>query len=86
MEPSEFCQRWIVDPAPGEWGYRQACTKLLAEATGLSERSIENWGKDFSNRPDYILLILQKDNALREIQLTLTQLEKLIESALHNPR
>ena len=68
MEPREFCQTWLETPNPGDWGYRRACVRLLAEATGLSERTIENWGKDFDRRPDYVLIILKKDNALREIQ------------------
>ena len=68
LEPNEFCQKWLEHPKPGEWGYRKACVTLLAEATGLSERTIENWGKDFDRRPDYIITILNKDDALREIQ------------------
>lgn len=68
MEPSDFCRQWIKSPKPDQWGYRQACIKLLAEATGLTENTISNWGKDFQSRPSYILNILEKDHIIRLIQ------------------
>jgi len=68
LEPSDFCRHWIKSPKPNEWRYRQACIKLLAEATGLTENTVSNWGKDFQNRPSYILNILEKDHIIRLIQ------------------
>ena len=90
LEPSEFCDRWVRSARPGDRGYRAECIKLLAQATGLSERTIENWGKDFQDRPDYVLTTLRKDSALRAIQQALeieasnflpepSELEQLIE-------
>ncbi len=39
----EYCKRW-VDMSPDDRGYRKACIAALAEATGLSPRTIGNWG------------------------------------------
>jgi hypothetical protein len=44
--------------SPDDWGYRKACIASLAEATGLSERTIGNWGENFQRRPQYVLHIL----------------------------
>jgi len=68
LEPSDFCRHWVKSPKYNEWGYRQACIKLLAEATGLAENTINTWGKDFQSRPSYILNILEKDHIIRLIQ------------------
>ncbi len=68
MEPRDFCRHWVKSPLPGNWGYQQACIKLLASTTGLVEGTINGWGRDFQDRPDYILNILEKDHILRSIQ------------------
>jgi hypothetical protein len=44
------------------------CVKLLAKATGLSERTVEGWGSDFSNRPDYVLTTLKKEDTILQIR------------------
>jgi len=67
LEPSEFCKRWVDMPAD-ERGYYKACVKALAQATGLSERTVQGWGKNFGNRPDYVLNILRKEDILNQIR------------------
>ena len=69
MEPLDYCRAWIKIP-PQQRGYRKACIELLAKATGLSETTIANWGKDFEKRPDYVthsLLMADKLNRIRQI-------------------
>lgn len=68
LEPHNFCRYWVKSPLPGNLGYRQACIKLLAEATGLVEGTINAWGRDFQDRPNYILNMLEKDHIFRSIQ------------------
>ena len=67
MEPLEYCRKW-VDMSPDERGYRKACIAALAEATGLSERTIGNWGTNFERRPNYVAHILHMANALNQIK------------------
>jgi hypothetical protein len=67
LEPSEFCRRWVNMP-PDERGYYKACVKALAQATGLSARTVEGWGKDFAKRPDYVLNILRKEDIINQIR------------------
>lgn len=67
LEPIEFCQRWVDRPAD-ERGYYTACVKALAQATGLSERTVQGWGKDFAKRPDYVLHILRKEDIINQIR------------------
>lgn len=55
-------------PCPGERGYYKACVALLAKVTGLSGRTIEGWGTDFSNRPESVTVTLRKENTLLEIR------------------
>ncbi|WP_206756695.1 hypothetical protein [Planktothrix sp. FACHB-1365] len=68
LEPKEFCLRWVKTPNPGARGYYTACVRDLAKATGLSERTIEGWGPEFRDRPDYILVVLEKENTIRQIR------------------
>ena len=68
LEPSDFCQKWIKSAAPGERGYYKACVKALAQATGLSERTIQGWGSDFNGRPDSVLVTLRKEDILNQIR------------------
>ncbi|WP_319422699.1 hypothetical protein [Pleurocapsa sp. FMAR1] len=53
---------------PEQRGYRKACIEQLAKATGLSETTIANWGKDFEKRPDYIVHTLSIANKLNRIR------------------
>ncbi|BAU16130.1 unknown protein (plasmid) [Leptolyngbya sp. NIES-3755] len=53
---------------PEERGFYTASVSALAEATGLSKRTIEGWGRDFAGRPDYVLNILAKENLLNQIR------------------
>lgn len=70
MKPSEFCQRYVKLKS-GEWGYRTACTKELAQATNTPERTVDNWWntetQSHDDCPGHILTILQKEDALRRI-------------------
>ncbi|MEH2454409.1 hypothetical protein [Nostoc sp.] len=67
LEPLEYCKRW-VDVPPDERGYRKACLAALAEATGLSERTIGNWGQNFERRPNYVVHILRMADMLNQIR------------------
>ena len=67
MEPLEYCFRW-VDMPPDERGYRKACIAALAEATGLSPRTIGNWGQNFERRPAYVLHLLRMADKLNQIK------------------
>ena len=67
LEPLEYCQRWVEMP-PDERGYRKACVASLAEATGLSERTIGNWGQNFERRPNYVVHILRMADMLNQIR------------------
>lgn len=63
----EYCQKW-VEMSPDERGYRKACIAALAEATGLSERTIGNWGTNFDKRPNYVAHILRMADMLNQIK------------------
>ena len=67
MEPLEYCRKW-VEMSPEERGYRKACITALAEATGLSPRTIGNWGSNFEKRPNYEAHILRMADMLNEIK------------------
>lgn len=67
MEPLEFCRQY-VDVPPEARGFYTACCRELAKATGLSIRSVQNWGSDFSRRPRYVLSILGKEHVIRQIK------------------
>ncbi len=67
LEPLEYCRRWVKVP-PDEWGYRKACIAALAQATGLSERTINNWGASFEKRPKYVLHMLRMANKLNQVK------------------
>lgn len=54
--------------SPDERGYRKACITALAEATGLSPRTIGNWGQNFERRPAYVLHMLQMADRLNQIK------------------
>lgn len=68
MEPKDFCKKWVTHLQPGDWGYFTACVEELANATGLSSRTVEKWGADFERRPDSVLITLRKEDTLKEIQ------------------
>jgi hypothetical protein len=67
LEPLEYCQRWLEVP-PDERGYRKACIAALAEATGLSPRTINDWGPNFERRPDNVLHVLRMADMLNQIR------------------
>lgn len=68
LEPAEFCRKWVKNIEPGERGYYKSCVKLLSKVTGLSERTIEGWGPDFSGRPDSVVVTLRKEDILKQIR------------------
>lgn len=70
LEPLEYCRKWVEMP-PEEWGYRKACTAVLAKATGLSERTINDWGPSFERRPEHILHVLRMADMLNQIRKTI---------------
>lgn len=74
LEPLEYCRAW-VELAPDQRGYRKACIELLAKATGLSENTIANWGKDFEKRPEHITHSLSMADRLKRIKQILGEFE-----------
>ena len=80
MEPEEFCQKWINKPKPEERGYYASCVRELARITTLSKRTIESWGPNFHNRPNYILAILDKEHKLRIVEKELKKLKKIVQN------
>jgi hypothetical protein len=40
----------------------------LAAATGLSSRTVGNWGTNFERRPHYILYVLRQADLLNQIE------------------
>jgi len=57
-----------VEVSPEERGYRKACIAALAEATGLSPRTINDWGSNFERRPDHVLHVLKMADMLNQIR------------------
>lgn len=74
LEPIEYCQKWVNLP-PEQRGYRKMCVTALAKATGLSETTIANWGKDFEKRPDYVVHSLKMADTLNQIRQIVLQLD-----------
>lgn len=71
LEPLNYCQRWVsVDP---HRSHRKACIHALANATGLSRHTINNWGTDFSRRPGYIPHLLRQVDLLNQIENLIRQ-------------
>ncbi len=58
--------------SPNERGYRKACVKALTEATGLSPRTIGNWGKQFEKHPPHVLRTLSLADRLNQIEKIVT--------------
>ncbi|MDJ0903741.1 MAG: hypothetical protein QNJ55_33625 [Xenococcus sp. MO_188.B8] len=67
LTPWEYCQKW-VELSPNQRGFRKACVDVLAEATGLSPRTIGNWGKQFEKHPDHVLRTLSLADQLNQIK------------------
>lgn len=78
LEPSEYCRKW-VEGDPEERGYYKQCVSALAKVTGLSRRTIEGWGSDFSGRPEYVLRHLRREDILNQIRVLVKQLDDLLE-------
>lgn len=72
MTPWEYCQKW-VELSSEQRGFRKACVNALAEATGLSPRTIGNWGKKFEKHPDHVLKTLSLANRLNQIEKIISQ-------------
>lgn len=66
MEPSEYCRRWVRS-GPGK-GYRKVCINALAEATGLSPKTIKDWGPNFTKRPRYVLRLLRQADLINQFK------------------
>ncbi len=74
LEPLEYCQKWVDVPSE-QRGYRKACITALAKATGLSETTIANWGKDYEKRPDNIVHSLSMADKLNRIRQIVSELD-----------
>jgi hypothetical protein len=68
LEPLEYCNRWVKGVEPHDRGYRKACIHALSEATGLSETTIKGWGKDFADRPDYVLHTIRQADIINQVR------------------
>jgi len=67
LEPSEYCRRWVKS-RPGK-GYRKVCINALAEVTGLSPRTIKDWGPNFTRCPRYVLRLLRQADLINQFKL-----------------
>lgn len=66
LEPMEYCRRWVPDdPNRND---RKACIHAIAAATGLSPKTIKDWGHDFCRRPRYVLHLLRQADLINQIR------------------
>ena len=72
MTPWKYCQKWVKIP-PKQRGFRKACIEILSEATGLSPRTIGNWGKNFERHPEHVLRTLTLADRLNQIEKVISQ-------------
>jgi hypothetical protein len=85
MTPTAFCREWITNPLPGEYGYKNNCTKLISEVTGLTQKSIERyWNKDTAAFNDENFTVqtrklLNKENLLRKIIMKAATIPEVID-------
>lgn len=70
LNPSEYCRRW-VDADPEERGYKTKCKQVISRITGVSIRSMERWGEDLNECPEYVKRALRKQDILNQIKETL---------------
>jgi hypothetical protein len=83
LEPIDYCRRWVlIDPARSYW---KVCVNALAQATGLSPKTIKNWGTNFQQRPRYIPYVLRQADLLNQIRELdrAQQLSTLLLNTLH---
>lgn len=79
LEPKEFCARWVRSVAPEDRGYYSACVRELARVTEYSERTIQGWGPDFAKRPKIVVILLRKEDLIRQMREKLNEFDDLHE-------
>jgi len=85
MTPTAFCKEWITNPLPGEYGYKTACTRLIAETTGLKQKHIERyWNKETAAFNDdgfteQTRKLLNKEDLLRKIIFKAATIPEIID-------
>ncbi len=47
MKPRDFCREWFgaTTEEEQERGYKERCTELLSEITGIGKEAVDKWGK-----------------------------------------
>jgi hypothetical protein len=66
LDPYEFCKKYCTIP-PDDRGFKAQAIRELMALTGCSERTVEKWGVDFKDAPQYVFRLCQKEDILREI-------------------
>ncbi|KYC40724.1 hypothetical protein WA1_24095 [Scytonema hofmannii PCC 7110] len=66
LEPMEYCRRWVI-PQPGK-NYRKVCINALAEVTGISPKTIKDWGTNFHRRPKYVTRMLRQADLINQFK------------------
>lgn len=69
VTPREYCLKWIptlYGKDPNAYGFRKACIAELAWLTGNTEKSVDNWGKDFEKAPKAIERVCEMADLLNE--------------------
>lgn len=67
LKPSKFCAKWVKKISPSERGYRAECIRELMAATGLEFTTINKWGSELDECPEYVERLLRKEDLLRQI-------------------
>lgn len=71
LEPMEYCRRW-VNHEPGR-NYRKACINAIAQVTGMSPKTVKDWGRDFRYRPKYVTRILRQADLINQFKQLVAQ-------------
>jgi hypothetical protein len=66
LEPMEYCRRWVRrDPTRN---YRKVCINAIADVTGLSPKTVKDWGPNFHRRPRYVTRLLRQADLLNQFK------------------
>ena len=71
LEPMEYCRRWVTHE-PGR-NYRKACINAIAQVTGMSPKTVKDWGRDFRYRPKYVTRILRQADLINQFKQLVAQ-------------
>jgi hypothetical protein len=66
LEPMEYCRRWVSRDSSKN--YRKACINAIAQATGLSPKTVKDWGPNFRRRPKYVARLLRQADLINQFK------------------